>query len=150
MGSDYSIFFDDEACVIKDKKSDQTMVNIHMKKNKMFPLEVSNVENFSLVVGAKNDLELWHLRYGHLNFKGLQLLGQKGMVLGLPKIDSFDLCEGYIYGKHSRRSFPIEKAWRVSTCHELIHADLCGPMNIESFGGNRYFLPFTNDFNCMS
>ena len=69
MGSGYYIFFDDGACVIKDKKSSQTMVNIYMKKNKMFPLEVSNVENFSLVVGAKNDSELWHLRYGHLSFK---------------------------------------------------------------------------------
>ena len=98
----------------------------------------------------KNDSELWHLRYGHLNFKGLQLLGQKGMVRGLPKIDSFDLCEGCIYGKHSRRSFPIEKAWRASTCLELIHADLCGPMNTKSFGGSRYFLLFIDDFNRIS
>ena len=150
MGSGYSILFDDGACVIKDKKSGQTMINIHMTKNKMFPHEVSNVENFALVVGTKNDLELWHLRYGHLNFKGLQLLGQKGMILGLPKIGSFDLCEGFIYGKQSRRSFPIEKAWRRSTCLELIHADLCCPMNTKSFGGSRYFLLFTDDFNRMS
>ena len=80
-----------EIVLSKIKKSGQTMVNIHMTKNKMFPFEVSNVENFALVVSAKNDSKSWHLRYGHLNFKGLQLLGQKGMVLGLPKINYFDL-----------------------------------------------------------
>ena len=30
--------------------------------------------------------DVWHLRYGHLNIKGLQLLGNKEMVVGLPKI----------------------------------------------------------------
>lgn len=33
---------------------------------------------------------------------------------------------------------------------ELIHADLCGLMNIESFGGSQYFLLFTNDYSRMS
>ncbi|KAF3613672.1 hypothetical protein FXO38_36114 [Capsicum annuum] len=33
---------------------------------------------------------LWHLMYGHLNVKGLKLLGQKNMVVGIPKIDGPD------------------------------------------------------------
>ncbi|KAL3502209.1 hypothetical protein ACH5RR_036658 [Cinchona calisaya] len=119
MVGGYSVLFDDGACVIKDKKLGQTMVNVHMTKNKMFPLEVSNVENFALIVAAQNDSQFWHLRYGHLHFKGLNLLGQKGMVLGLPKIESFDLCEGCIYGKQNRSSFPIGKSWRASACLEF-------------------------------
>ena len=27
------------------------------------------------------------------------------MVLSIPKIDSFDLCEGYNYGKQGRKSY---------------------------------------------
>ncbi|KAL3533483.1 hypothetical protein ACH5RR_007004 [Cinchona calisaya] len=150
MASGYSVLFDDGACVIKDKNLGQTMINVHVTKNKMFPLEVSKVENFALVIGAQNDSKLWHLRYGHLNVKGLKLLEQKGMVLGLPKIDSLDLCEGCIYGKQTRKPFSIGKAWRASTCLELIHADLCGPMNTESLGGSCYFLLFTDDFSRMS
>ena len=49
-----------------------------------------------------------------------------------------------------RRSFPIEKAWRASTCLEFIHADLCGLMKIESFGGSRYFILFIDDFSVLS
>lgn len=70
-----------------------------MTKSKMFPLEISNVENYDLVTVGKNDSKLQHMRYGHLHFKGMRLLGQKGMVIVLQKIDSFDLCEGCTYGK---------------------------------------------------
>ncbi|KAL4362876.1 hypothetical protein GQ457_04G016030 [Hibiscus cannabinus] len=52
-------------------------VHIGMTPNKMFSLDVSTMENFALVANAKDDSELWHLRYGHLNVKGLKLLSDK-------------------------------------------------------------------------
>lgn len=128
MAGGYSVIFEDGACVIKDNHSGQIMINISMTQNKMFPLEVSNMGNFVLAAGEKYDSKLWHLRYGHLNIKGLKLLNEKSMVLGLPKINSIELCEGCIYGKQIRKSFPVGKAWRASKCLEFIHADLCGPM----------------------
>ncbi|KAG8480416.1 hypothetical protein CXB51_025059 [Gossypium anomalum] len=108
------------------------------------------MENFVLAASAKDDSKLWHSRYGHLNIKGLKLLSDKGMVLGLPKIGSLDLCEGCIYKKQTRKSFPVGKAWRATECLELIHADLCGPMQTESLGGSCYFLLFTGDYSRMS
>ena len=57
-----------------------------------------------------SESNLWRLRYGHLNVKGLRLLGDKNMVVGLPKINDLDLCEGCVYSKWSRISFPINKA----------------------------------------
>jgi len=72
------------------------------------------------------------------------------MVLGLPKISSLDLCEGCIYGKQTRKYFSVGKAWRASKCLELIHSDLCGPMQTKSLGGSRYFLLFTDDYSRMS
>ena len=72
------------------------------------------------------------------------------MVHGLPKIDKTDLCEDCIYRKQTRKSFPIGKAWRPTKCLEVIHVDLCRPMNTESFSGSRYFLLFTDDYSRMS
>jgi len=65
----------------------------------------------------------------------------------LPKISSLPFCEGCVYGKQCRPSFPVGKAWGAINCLELIHADLCGPMSIESLGGSRYFLLFTDDYS---
>jgi len=72
------------------------------------------------------------------------------MVVGLPKINDLDFCEGCVYGKQRRISFPINKVWRASNCLELVHADVCGPMSVESLGGSRYFLLFTDDYSRMS
>ena len=62
------------------------------------------------------------------------------MVFGLPKLDDLGFCKSCVYGKQSKNPFPMGKAWRASKCLELIHADLCGPMNTKSLGGSRYFL----------
>ena len=62
------------------------------------------------------------------------------MVLGLPRIDALEFCEGCVYGKQNRNSFPVGKSWRASVCLELVHADLCGPMSVESLGESQYFL----------
>ena len=46
--------------------------------------------------------------------------------------------------------FLVNKSLRVSTCLEIVHTDVCGPISVESFGGSRYFLLFINDYNRMS
>ena len=93
----YSVIFDDGSCTIRDKKSGLIIVNVCMTQNKMFPLDVSNIERHALITTQKNESSLWHLRYGHLNIKGLRLLSQKGIVFELPKINTLDVCEGCIY-----------------------------------------------------
>ena len=52
-----SLLFDDDACVITNKKSGK---NVHITKtpNNMFPLDVSNMDNFSLAANAKDDSKL--------------------------------------------------------------------------------------------
>lgn len=117
-----------------------------MTNNKMFPLEVSMVDRCAMVASMDSETRLWHLRNGHLNINGLKLLSRKEMVFGLPKLDNIGFCEGCVYGKQSKKPFPVGN----SKCLELIHADLCGPMNTISLGGSRYFLLFTDDFSRMS
>ena len=36
---------------------------------------------------------------------------------------------------------------RATDLLEIIHTDVCGPMNIEACGGYRYFLTFTDDLS---
>lgn len=121
-----------------------------MTQNKLFPLQVSNMEKYVFSVKENNESKLWHLRYGHLNVRGLKLLSQKEMVSGLPTIENIGLCENCVFGKQSRRPFPVDKTWRASHRLDLVHADLCGPMKTETFGGSRYFLLFIDDFSRMS
>lgn len=149
LDSGYSVVFDNGVCSIHDKKSGGLVVSIPMAQNKMFPLNVSNVQNCALVAKF-DDTKLWHLRYGHLNEKCLKLLTRKNMVVGLPNLGDLPFCEGCVYGKHSRNSFPVNNSYRASGCLDIVHADLCGPMSMESTGGSKYFLLFTDDFSRLS
>ncbi|KAK2972283.1 hypothetical protein RJ640_014341 [Escallonia rubra] len=70
------------------------------------------------------------------------------MVKGLPSIDQPDqLCEACLVGKQHRHSFPKESISRAKAPLELIHTDVCGPIDPASLGKNRYFLLFIDDYS---
>ncbi|KAF7832387.1 Retrovirus-related Pol polyprotein from transposon TNT 1-94 [Senna tora] len=69
MANGYRILFDDNSCRVEDRKTGHTFINVQMAHNKMFPLDVSNV-NTTLAVSKTCESKLWHLRYGHLHENG--------------------------------------------------------------------------------
>lgn len=72
------------------------------------------------------------------------------MVTGLPEIRKMQLCQGCLYGKQTWKSFSDGQAWRASEYLELLHADLCGPMETPSIGGSKNFFLITDDYCRMS
>jgi len=97
--------------------SKRCIAEVKMTRNRMFPLRIrADLKNKDAMAAVtqeafqsqlKDENWLWHLRFGHLNFGGLNLLSRKGMVRGLPLIEKPDsLCEGCILGKQHRESFP--------------------------------------------
>ena len=69
------------------------------------------------------------------------------MVRGLPLIEKpVSLCEGCILGKQHRESFPSRKSIRAKAPLEIVHSDLCGPMQTPSLAGSHYILTVIDDF----
>ena len=69
------------------------------------------------------------------------------MVSGLPLIEKPDsLCEGCILGKQHRESFPSGKSIRAKAPLELVHSDVCRPMQTPSLASSHYVLTFIDDF----
>ena len=66
----------------------------------------------SFKASSQDQAWVWHLRYGHLNFKGLYLLKRNEMVRGLPPIQApISSCESCILGKQHRKIFPKEMSY---------------------------------------
>ena len=114
-----------------------------MTRNIIFPLKMrADLKKGAAMVAMtqetfqreENDENwLWHSTFGHLIFGGLNLLHRKGMVKGLPLIEKLDiLCEGCTLGKQDRESFPSGKSIREKAPLEIVHSDLCGPMQTPS------------------
>ncbi|GLU15868.1 hypothetical protein SLE2022_323240 [Rubroshorea leprosula] len=75
-------------------------------------------------------------------------MASKRMVKGLPSVNQPDqLCEGCLLGKQSRKSFPKQSQSRATRPLQLVHTDVCGPITPCSFGKNKYFLLFIDDYS---
>lgn len=71
------------------------------------------------------------------------------MVHALAMVRQFKNCECCIYGKLYRQPFIPGRSWRAKEKLQLVHSDLCGPTQVDSLGGSRYFLLFIDDFSRM-
>lgn len=86
-----------------------------MTNNKIFFLKVSMVEKCVMVASRDDETRMWHLHYGHFNVNGLEILSQKEMVLGLPKVENLDFCKSCVSEKQRKKSFShrnvLESFW---------------------------------------
>lgn len=118
---------------------------------KLYQLDcvLATEEQASPAFEQKNDANLWHQRLGHLSKGGLSSLAHKEMVTGiqLPKVMKMAFCQGCVEGKMSRQPFKSAGGVRSTRKLELIHSDVCGPMQTESLGGRKYFVTFIDDFS---
>ncbi|KAL0356305.1 UNVERIFIED_CONTAM: Retrovirus-related Pol polyprotein from transposon TNT 1-94 [Sesamum radiatum] len=141
-----SLGMEDKYLWLRDH-DDRLVAKVNMTSNRMFKLNVKTAEAKCLQVCINNSSWIWHMRFGHLNFEGLKMLGEKNMVRGVPKINHPNqLCEACLLGKHARKSFPKETLSRATKPLQLVHADVCGPFNPQSFGKSSYFILFIDDF----
>lgn len=130
------------------------IIHTNMTANRMFVL-LSNKQPIKkepkevcLQATTQDLAHLWHRRYGHLSYKGLQTLQSKAMVRGLPSFpESKAVCTDCLKGKQHRAVIPKKSIWRASEKLELVHADICGPISPNSNSHKRYLICFIDDFS---
>ena len=64
-------------------------------------------------------------------------LAREGLLGPLAEVN-LPICEPFLAGKVCRK--PFGKVVRATQPLELIHSDICGPMNVKSRHGASYFL----------
>jgi transposase InsO family protein len=90
---------------------------------------------------------LWHLRLGHIGHGGLDAIVKKGYGTGIDmtSVKQWELCDGCSLGKQTRVSYMKSSPNRAKQVLEVVHSDVCGPMQTPTFGGKRYFVTFIDD-----
>ena len=70
------------------------------------------------------------------------------MVKRFPLIEKLArISEGYIFYKQHRETFLVGKSYRACQPLEIMHSDICGPMQTTSIRGCKYFLTFIDDYS---
>ena len=62
------------------------------------------------------------------------------------KVGNIPVCESCLEGKMTKRSFSA-KGFRAKEPLELVHSDVCGPLNVQARGGYEYFVTFIDDYS---
>lgn len=131
----YVVLMENNSLFLKDA-SGRLIAKVPMTKNRMFPLNLNTKNEMCFLGLMEKESWKWHFRFGHLHFNGLKLLSKGGMVHGLPQIEAPNhVCERCVIGKQSRTSFPKGTTWRANEPLQLVHMDICGPLEPISFGG---------------
>eukprot|EP00795_Rhopilema_esculentum_P008820 gene8820-biopygen1729 len=141
-----SVVFNEDKCLILN--SDGETLGLGRKDRKLFILDCLPMNELAHEANSADDsLQLWHQRFGHLGVKNLKTLQDEELVEGLKFNDSKDMqfCEACVEGKQTRNSFPKGQATHATELLEIVHSDVCGPMQTTSLGGHRYFVTFIDD-----
>lgn len=122
----------------------------------LYHLNIQAKEQSSLVSSTAlqsvklQPLSLWHQRFGHLSPKTIlkmaSLGSTKGLVLFNDKTPVPSLCKGCHLGKMHRFQFQAGRQ-RGTEIGQLVHSDVCGPMQVTTPGGNRFFVIFKDDYS---
>lgn len=87
LENNYKLVFEDKMCKIYDKNKGGRLVTIvKMNKNKFFSIKFVEQGGGFAFVSIDDNANLWHLRFGHLNFQSLKLYLHLCMVCQRSKI----------------------------------------------------------------
>ncbi|KAF2885174.1 hypothetical protein ILUMI_21000 [Ignelater luminosus] len=106
-----------------------------------------NCEENNLLAGYVSgirSIQDWHERLAHQNFQHVRSL-LKSLNIEF-KDDKNAFCEYCLQGKQCRQPFRISTTEVNELCN-TISADLCGPMEVPSVGGSKYFLLLKDHYN---
>ena len=85
-----------------------------------------------------------------MNFDNLINISKMKKVRGFPKLNNPDnaMYKQCQLGKMTKSSFKI-KAYTSSDILELVHTNLCGHIDVQSYSGVNFFIVFVDDYSRM-
>ncbi|KAL6334275.1 hypothetical protein AAG906_014675 [Vitis piasezkii] len=92
----------------------------------------------------ENSSILWHRRLGHISRERIERLVKEGILQNLDFTD-FHVCMDCIKGKQTKHT--KKGATRTNELLEIIHTDICGPLSVPCFTGEKYFITFIDDLS---
>ncbi|RCU38685.1 hypothetical protein DVA76_17640, partial [Acinetobacter baumannii] len=106
-------------------------------------------QKINCFTALENDAWLWHRRLAHINMDVLSKLSKNELVKGLPKLkfEKDKMCDACQKGKQIKISFKSKKSVTTTRPLELLHMDLCGPIQPATLGGKSYMFVIVDDYS---
>ena len=104
----------------------------------------------SCLIAQVEESWLWHRRLCHVNFDNMAKIRKFRKVRGVLSLKKLDvgLYKNCQIGKMGKTSFN-SKNYQSKYVLEIVHTDLCGPIGIERYSGEKLFILFVDDYSRM-
>ena len=141
LSKGFGVYCENNECLIKDN---DRISAVAYRVDKLFKMKfiVKTVESSGLV--AEKTIKDWHECLAHQNVRQVKTFLKNNEVQVTN--DKNFYCEPCQVGKMHKLPYKQSET-KTDRVNELIHADLCGPMEVESIGGSRYFLLVKDDYS---
>ena len=88
-----------------------------------------------------DNVEIWHSRLGHIGQSRMNRLAKEGLLTNISKVEK-TTCEHCLIGKTCRKPFGTSK--RSEHPLQIIHSDICGPLNVKARHDASYFITLSS------
>ncbi|CAG9110681.1 unnamed protein product [Plutella xylostella] len=122
---------------------ENTVCAVASRSGDMYYMVMRYQSEIANVTEVKCGLKEWHEKLAHQNLQYVRMVLKNNNI---EVKDSVFKCENCLEGKIHRLPFSTSENKTSRSC-ELIHADTCGPMEVPSVGGSRYFVILKDDFS---
>lgn len=146
---------------VEVSKNGETILEGFQNENGLYTVKLFDVKN-SLPRDQQNaqftegnlsevnhELQLWHRRMGHISYGNLHKLRSISEGIKI-KNEVFEktcdvTCEACIMSKQARSPFNSVRTRAIRPL-EIVHTDVCGPVEPNTHDGKKYFVTFTDDY----
>lgn len=146
LNNGYTVNFGNGICgILRGGKEIAVADNV----NGLYRLRQTHKVNSCLESEQKDCLHYWHRVFGHRDPEAIKTMHKGNLINGMKIIDcGINLqCETCMGAKSTRLPFPKKSQSSSKAILDLIHTDVCGPMQTESIGKKRYILTLIDDYS---
>lgn len=144
----FRVSFDNDGCEIV--AAGGAVVATGFRHGGLYYLRVAEASLAASVNRHKVDCQhQWHRRLGHRDWAAAERLLKEDLATGI-KVSDCGLrivCECCLESKSARLPFNPVVERKSARILDIVHTDLCGPMDNETPSGNRYAMAITDDFS---
>lgn len=141
-----TITFEGKQCKIS--KNGKLLFNLKSITNDVYKMN-HHALNVNQPVKSKCIHE-WHQLLGHRNLIDIKKMVEFAANMKIENCDHGDTCEICLQCKKTRDPFPQKSFTKSAGKLDLIHTDVCGPLQIPTPRGNKYILILIDDYSKYS
>lgn len=144
----FRVEFDDRICEIKYKGK---QIGVADMKDNLYVLRQADRVCVAFQHN-ENCIHQLHRKMGHRDPNAIHKMCADGLIEGLKIVECGikEVCKVCLEGKMTRTPFPKQSKRESSATLDLIHTDVCGPMQTMTPSKKRYIVTFIDDFSSFT